>query len=1420
MAIDSGPTREPPANAHPPSRNGDPDNLSEEALRKSFAELSARYRLISENADDVIWTLDLSTMRFTYVSPSVRKQRGFSPEEALQQTAQEVLTPESWAMVSTALPVQMDAFRAGDSRGRVWRKEVDQIRKDGSIGHAEIVTTLVADASGEPTQVVGVTRDITDRRRAEERIALLKHSIDVHFDGAFWFDSDNKFVYVNDAGCQALGFQREELLGKPLSYVNPRATEKVLGEIWEQLRREGRFARESVHRRKDGSEFPVEITSTYVQFGGKEYCCGFARDIAERKGIEESLQREVAMRGILLEHLPGAALIVRKETREIVCANEPARRSGAAPGKKCYEIWVHRDSPCPFCRAPEVWATDDPRQLEVEYLEKHFHCRWVPLTDELYVHYIFDITERKRAEEALQASQKRFKSIVEASPMGMHLYELASDGCLVFVGANPAADRILGVDHSRFVGRTIEEAFPGLAQTEVATRYKEAALHGTPWRTEQIEYKDGTIKGAFEVAAFQTEPGKMAALFNDITDRKRAEEALRQSEQNYRQVFNATSDAMIVHDENARILDVNERMLEMFGCDRDTAMGLSPNDLSLGEPPYSQAEAMEHFRKAIEDGPQVFEWMSRRRDGERFWSELAFQSCKIDGRTRVIASGRDITDRKRAQEALRHSEAVLSSIFEAASAGIILLENRVMRKVNPAFCKITGYSQDELLGRNAEMLFPTRQEYERAGSELYGRPSTEGAEMVESCFKRKDGSLRHVLLCISPFDPEDAKSGHTGVVLDISDRVKVQETLRESEERFRSLVENAPEAIFVQCRGRFTYLNPAMLRLFGASKPEELIGTQCMDRMAPEFHEAIRERIRFQRETGNTVPLMDLEYVRLNGSRVSVETTAVPIRFQGQDAHLVFVRDITRRKRAVQALREGRNRLDLAMGSSQMGAFQWDILSNKRHWDKAVCLLAGVRPETFTGTAREFLEVLHPEDRTSVQDNLKNALVTGNYETSYRVVWPDGSVHHIAARGRVIRDETDRPVRMLGVCWDITDRVRAEEDRQRLEAQYLQAQKMEAIGRLAAGVAHDFNNQLTVIQGYSDMLLEDRPQNDPLREPLAQIRQAAQRAQSTTSHLLSFSRKQILKAENVDLREFLREVEKPISRMIGEDIKLIVAAPPDVPAVFIDKPGLHQALMNLVVNARDAMPKGGELVLRTSSVHLIAAEAAEYPDASPGDYVLLEVIDSGIGMDRRTLELAFDPFFTTKKSGKGTGLGLPMVIGFVRQSKGFLGIRSKRGKGTAVRLLLPPAQHKVDAQKKPVLTASTKPHPNRTIMVVEDEEGVRAFVVSALERARYCVLPASGPMEALELWEKHKGAIDLLISDIVMPEMKGDELARKLKASRRGLQVLLITGYAEEGSHRGTQLLCKPFKTDELLSRVQSLLKRRRQRKPKPAEQK
>jgi signal transduction histidine kinase len=406
------------------------------------------------------------------------------------------------------------------------------------------------------------------------------------------------------------------------------------------------------------------------------------------------------------------------------------------------------------------------------------------------------------------------------------------------------------------------------------------------------------------------------------------------------------------------------------------------------------------------------------------------------------------------------------------------------------------------------------------------------------------------------------------------------------------------------------------------------------------------------------------------------------------------------------------------------------------------------------------------------------------------------------------RDGDGKAVGIIGIAHDITQL-------KRMEDQFRQAQKMEAVGRLAGGVAHDFNNLLTAINGYSEIVLESLKDDDAMRAFVTEIRKAGERAVTLTRHLLAFSRQQALSTEVVDVGALLADLEKLLQRLIGEDVDLALVRDAALGLVRIDAGQFEQAVINLAINARDAMPSGGRLLIEARNVELDLDYGGSHGDVQPGPYVLVAVTDSGEGMDEATKGRLFEPFFTTKAVGKGTGLGLSMVYGFLKQSGGHVTVYSERGRGTTFKLYLPRAPGASVPAAAELGTVSVA-GGTETVLLVEDEGAVRALAKHVLESHGYAVLDARDGEHALEVVAQHRGVIDLLMTDLVMPRIGGRELAQTLVRARPGLRVLFMSGYTDEAALRnghlasGEAFLHKPFSPTTLARRVRALLDEKR----------
>jgi PAS domain S-box-containing protein len=643
---------------------------------------------------------------------------------------------------------------------------------------------------------------------------------------------------------------------------------------------------------------------------------------------------------------------------------------------------------------------------------------------------------------------------------------------------------------------------------------------------------------------------------------------------------------------------------------------------------------------------------------------------------------------------------------------------------------------------------------------------------------------------------------------DRAQRKHIETELVRREKYFRTLMENSLDVLTILDRDAvFRYNSPSIKTVLGHD-PQELKGASALEFVHAEDLSRVKAALTRTVEAPALRVTQQFRFHKKDGSWCPVEAVCQNRLSDPEIAGIVMnIRDVSDRQRVAEALEKSQASLTAAQRIAHLGSWELELSdltnleANEVRWSDETYRIFGYEPRAVTITNELFFESVHPDDRQRIRDAFQRAFETQEkYDLEHRIVLPNGEERVVRERAEFVFDAAGKPVCLRGIVLDITER-------KRLEEQLRQSQKMEAIGQLAGGVAHDFNNILTVIHGHASLLMADKNLSTSAARSAQQIGQAAERAAGLTRQLLTFSRRQVMQPRQLDLNEIVSDMTMMLGRILGEDIALQLNYWSQPAFVRADASMIEQVLLNLAVNARDAMPKGGRLAIKITTDH-----RRGHPDARAGDYVCLSVSDSGCGIPPENLRRIFEPFFTTKEVGKGTGLGLATVYGIVKQHEGWIEVSSEPGRGATFRVYLPASARSNGA------THGDGPNPtprggSETILVVEDEAPVRELVCSVLTGYGYNVVAAESGLKALDVWKQRGDSIQLLLTDLVMPDkINGRELAARLQAERPHLKVIFTSGYSADvvGDdfvlQRGLHYLQKPYDPKKLAVTVRGCL--------------
>ena len=744
-------------------------------------------------------------------------------------------------------------------------------------------------------------------------------------------------------------------------------------------------------------------------------------------------------------------------------------------------------------------------------------------------------------------------------------------------------------------------------------------------------------------------------------------------------------------------------------------------------------------------------------------------------------------------------------IFVSSTDGRLLEANRTV-------ARMAGYdSVEELLTAPARSLYATPSDRERFVQALEKDGSVRS---LEARSRRRDGSTYWVTLSAFVEKATDGSTAIVGIVQDIDARKRAEEALRRSETRYRQIVEMSPDAVaLTRLDGSFVAINRRFTELFGYQDVAELASLGLISNDLVNEQDLARfEASASHLQTEAAYTTITAKVRRKDGTEFKAEFSACLIREDdgAPSSFLTLIRDVSERDRFERALKQSEALLRESQHIARLGHYVYDTATDRWSSSETLAEIFGI-DETYDRSFVGWLGLIHPEDQSSMQQYFEGDVLRDNkpFDREYRIVRrSDNETRVVHGLGRLERDDEGRPERLFGTIQDITEKKRVEDARLALEDQLRQSQKLEAIGLLAGGIAHDLNNLLTPILGNAELILFDANLRSDRRKQLAQILEAGRRAQELIRQLMAFGRKQTLQVESLDFNRVIHNFGGLLRRTLREHIELSLDLRSAAPSVRADRGQIEQVLMNLAINAQDAMPDGGTLVIGTEDVELAPADIPALP---PGKYVRLWVEDSGLGMSAQTQERVFEPFYTTKEKGRGTGLGLATVYGIVRQHGGDIRVRSEASEGTTFEVHLPAANEPAN-DKRPSTRPTGLPGGHETILVAEDDHQARESTRALLEHLGYDVRCGKDVDEVVRYASSAESTIHLLLTDVIMPCMNGAQVYEQVSKHIPGLRVLYMSGYASEAVSRhgvldeGIAFLQKPFTLRELAEKVRQAL--------------
>lgn len=1125
-------------------------------------------------------------------------------------------------------------------------------------------------------------------------------------------------------------------------------------------------------------------------------------------------------------------------------------------GQKCHVCCGFESVPCDVCPAKrslqsgktEMEVIQGIPGTNVEWLEVYSHPIFDPFNGNItgLIGVLRDISEQKKVKNELLQSKHFTESLLDAIPTPVFFLDTEDR----YLGCNRAFSELMGVSSEDIKGKTNQNLWPE-KQVEFYNGKNRELLENS--RLQMCEYeitdREGRIKPVFFIMnPFHDESGETAGrvgAFLNISDQKKAEQSIKDSEARYRHIFETTSVAVWEEDfsavkaeidslkdqgiqdferylaehpdfvyqaaEQIIVRDVNHTALQVTGASKKEEL-LGPLSRFL-EP--EMAGILQKEIIAIARGQVYFEEEVDIHvlDGEprSILVTISFPSHS-DRYDRVLVNTIDISRNKQAEKALRESEERYRVLAEMLPEAVFETDHEmILTYSNQAAYQLFGYTPEEIIGKKMGIDLIDPQDQQRAMTNLMQHINGVDPGSVEYTAIRKDGTRFPILFHASSEFQNGKLAGIRGIIIDISERKQAEEAVHSSEARYRTLVEQSFQGVIIAKDNplRLVFASKPMETITGYS-PQELINFDP-EKLALLIHPNDREQFFYnfrRRLQGEKIPpRTEYRFLYRDGSTRWVDIYSTLIEYEGEPATQTAFLDITNRKQMENNLRETNETLQTLIQSSPYAIISLDLEGYVTLWNPTAEKLFGWTEKEVLGKQNPLVQ---SEDDVGFMDKpaVQQEGIELRLELSRQT--KEGKRLDLRLSTAPLYDSTGNVTGVVGIFEDISKQKLAEQEKVIIEEQYRQAHRLEAIGRLAGGVAHDLNNLLTPILLYAEMLLDHYDRSDYSYQPVNEILQAGQRARDLVTQLLAYSRKQNLEYKPIDINTTVEQFQKLLRRTIREDIHIELSLEPIEGMVMADIGQMEQVIMNLAVNAQDAMPEGGTLTLQTEHTVLDEQYAQNHPDVVPGEYIMLAISDTGHGMDDQTRQQIFEPFYTTKGDA-GTGLGLSTVYGIVKQHEGHIWVYSEPGIGTCFKIYLPAIQ--ISPREHGIISFEPENlFGNETILLVEDNDQVRKLTFTILKNFGYHVLAAEDGLKALELLKSYQDTIHLLLTDVIMPGMNGRELYESAVQQRPDLRVLYMSGYSNDViAHRGVlekgiAFIQKPYSSRGLGARIRELL--------------